>query len=152
MTHFTAFPRTLCFILNGDDVLLLKGAATKRLYANLYNGVGGHVERHEDVLSSLHREVREETGLTITSPRLGAIIVADEGQANGVVIFVYTAIAPSRGVHASAEGELQWVRRDRLMEYELVPDLRALLPRLFGAPPGHLLYGHYGPNGLEFRS
>jgi 8-oxo-dGTP diphosphatase len=151
MTHFTAFPRTLCFILNGDDVLLLKGAATKRLYANLYNGVGGHVERDEDVLSSLHREVLEETGLTIVSPRLGAVIVADEGQAHGVVIFVYTAIALGRDVRASPEGDLQWVRRDRLMDYALVPDLRELLPRLLNAPAGRVLYGHYGADGLQFR-
>ena len=152
MTRFTAFPRTLCFILNADDVLLLKGAATKRLYANLYNGVGGHVERDEDVLSSLQREVYEETGLVIASPQLRAVIVADEGTANGVVIFVYTAWVPQREVLPSLEGELEWVRRDRLHDYPLVPDLRELLPRLFAAPPGELLYGHYGPDGLVFRS
>jgi hypothetical protein len=33
-----------------------------------------------------------------------------------------------------------------------VPDLRELLPRLFAAPPGKLLYAHYGPDGLAFRS
>jgi 8-oxo-dGTP diphosphatase len=149
VNRFVAYPRTLCFILNGDDVLLLKGAPTKRLYANQYNGVGGHVERNEDVLASLRREVREETGLEVESPALRAIIVADEGDGPGVLIFVYTADSASRDVHASAEGELAWVPRSRLLDYDLVPDLRVLLPRLFGGFDGGLLYGHYA--GDEFR-
>ena len=150
--HFVAYPRTLCFVLYGDDVLLLKGALTKRLYANLYNGVGGHVERDEDVLSSLHREVREETGLPIYDPQLRAVIVADEGDGPGVVIFVYTATSGSREVKASAEGELVWVPRSRLLAYDLVPDLRELLPRLFDAGTTGVLYGHYAGTHIVFRT
>jgi 8-oxo-dGTP diphosphatase len=150
MERFTAYARTLCFVLNGDDVLLLKGAPTKRLYANLYNGVGGHVERDEDVLASLHREVREETGLEISDPVLRAVIVADEGSGPGVLIFVYTASSASRAVQPSAEGELAWVARSRVLEYALVPDLRELLPRLFAPGAAGVLYGHYGPAGITF--
>ena len=151
MERFLAYPRTLCFVLNGDDVLLLKGAPAKRLYANQYNGVGGHVERHEDVLSSLCREVREETGLEIEQPALRAVIIADEGSGPGVLIFVYMASSASRTVRPSAEGELVWAPRARLMEYDLVPDLRDLLPRLFAGPADRLLYGHYSANRVQFR-
>jgi 8-oxo-dGTP diphosphatase len=49
--RYVCIPRTLIFITRGDKVLLLKGAANKRIWANKYNGVGGHVERGEDVLS-----------------------------------------------------------------------------------------------------
>ena len=38
------------------EVLLLRGAADKRLWANRYNGLGGHVEAGEDVLSAAKRE------------------------------------------------------------------------------------------------
>ena len=151
MAHFTAFPRTLCFVLHGDDVLLLKGAPTKRLYANLYNGVGGHVERDEDVLASLRREVREETGLKLIDPTLRAIVVADEGgETPGVVIFVYTAGCSSRRVSASAEGELIWAPRSRLLDYDLVPDLHRLLPLIFST--SGLVYAHYAGPQLAFRS
>ena len=42
--RYKTIPRTLCFVCNGDDVLLLKGAPDKRLWANRLNGVGSHVE------------------------------------------------------------------------------------------------------------
>lgn len=148
--RFVAWPRTLCFVIDGDDVLLLKGAPSKRLYANTFNGVGGHVERDEDVLTSLQREVFEETGLAIKAPRLRAVIVADEGEGPGVVIFVYTAGCSTRSVRPSAEGELVWVPRSRVFEYDLVPDLRELLPRLFTADRG-ILYGHYSRDHDYYR-
>lgn len=151
MERFVAYPRTLCFVLNGDDVLLLKGAPSKRLYANLYNGVGGHVERDEDVLASLYREVREETGLEIAAPVLRALIVADEGAGPGVLIFVYTASSASRLLRPSAEGALAWVPRSRMLDFELVPDLRELLPRLLAGDAGRLIYGHYSKDGIRFR-
>ncbi len=151
MERFVAYPRTLCFVLNGHDVLLLKGAPTKRLYANLYNGVGGHVEHDEDVLSSLHREVREETGLEITEPALRAVIVADEGAGPGVLIFVYTATSASRLLRPSTEGALAWVPRGGVLDYDLVPDLRELLPRLLAGDAGRLIYGQYGKDGFQLR-
>ena len=43
--RYTVIPRTLCFVTRGDRVLLLRGALTKRIWANKYNGIGGDVER-----------------------------------------------------------------------------------------------------------
>ena len=59
VTHdrYTLIPRTLIFLTRGERVLLLKGAPHKRLWANRYNGVGGHIERGEDVLTSARREL-----------------------------------------------------------------------------------------------
>ena len=47
--RYTVIPRVLVFFLDGGDVLLLKGAPTKRIWANRYNGVGGHVEAGEEL-------------------------------------------------------------------------------------------------------
>ena len=49
-------PRTLIFLTCRDLVLLLKGAPHKRLWANRYNGIGGHIERGEDVLTAAQRD------------------------------------------------------------------------------------------------
>ena len=49
-------PRTLIFIRSEDSFLFIKGAADKRLWANKYNGIGGHLERGEDIQSAAERE------------------------------------------------------------------------------------------------
>src|SRR5262245_52850594 len=59
--RWLTIPRTLCFVLNGNDVLLMKRAPHKRVFPNRYNGVGGHIERDEDPLASARREIKEET-------------------------------------------------------------------------------------------
>jgi len=70
--RYTVIPRTAIFLRRGDSYLLLKGAPTKRLWANKYNGLGGHVERGEDVLSATRRELLEETDLTLGNTRMSA--------------------------------------------------------------------------------
>jgi 8-oxo-dGTP diphosphatase len=135
--------RTLCFVESGEDVLMLKGAPTKRLYANLYNGVGGHVEADEDILDSVRREVREETGLEIADACLRAVVNVDEGGKPGVVFFVFTARSNSRQLQSSGEGQVSWVPRQRLMELDLVEDLRQLLPIVLNERVG-LWFGHLG--------
>lgn len=149
--RYHAVPRTLCFITCGDEVLLLKGAPTKRIWPNRYNGVGGHIERDEDVLSAARREMKEETGLDVADVRLRAVINinTDDPQA-GILLFVFTARAPTRAVRPSAEGTLEWVPLSKLGEYELVEDLPELLPRVLGlaedAPP---LCGCYTYNDAD---
>jgi len=50
--RYQVIPCVLCFITHRDDVLLLRGAPGKRLGPNRYNGVGGHIERNEDVFTA----------------------------------------------------------------------------------------------------
>ena len=112
-------PRTLCFVLSGDDVLVIKRALHKRIFPGKINGVGGHVEQGEDVTTSAAREIFEETGLAVTDLWLAGVVHVDSrlGQAEplpdaslpGVMVFVFTADAPNRDVQASDEGELLWV-------------------------------------------
>jgi len=66
-THgrYAATPRTLIFVTHGGDVLLVRGAPHKGWWAGRLNGVGGHIERDEDVWTSARRELREEVGLEL---------------------------------------------------------------------------------------
>lgn len=129
-SRYRVIPRVLCFVTHGNSVLLLKGAPTKRLWANKYNGVGGHVERGEDVHTAAAREIHEETGLLAGDVRLRGVINIDAGGDVGIMLFVFTAQSTSTQVTPSEEGALEWVPMDCLPTPDLVPDLAVLIPRL----------------------
>ncbi len=134
--RYAVIPRVSCFLRHGGEVLLLKGAPDKRLWAGRYNGIGGHVERGEDPLTAARREVREEAGLEVEALRLGGIVHVCLSEGPGVLLFLFTGEAPTREVRPSAEGTLEWVDPERIPTLPVVEDLPALLPRLLAAPAG----------------
>jgi len=127
--------RTLSFVCSGDDVLLLKRAAHKRIFPNRYNGVGGHVERHEDPLTSAVREIAEETGLAVRDVKLRAVHNIDTGHDSGIVLFIFTAWSDSRETVDSDEGTLHWIPRQAIADLPVVEDLPLILPRILTMGP-----------------
>lgn len=133
--RWIVIPRTLCLVTNGDDVLLMKRAAHKRVFPNQYNGLGGHIERDEDPLSSARREIQEESGLRVRDVRLRAVYNIDAGKSSGILLFVFTAISDSRDVTENSEGTLHWIPQARLLDLDLVEDLPIILPRVLAMQP-----------------
>ncbi len=131
--RYLIIPRTLVFLFNDrDEVLLIQGAADKRLWAGLYNGIGGHVEQGEDILTAAERELLEETGLrNIRLSHCGQIMV-DVSPEKGVAIFIFCGIVATEKklLQTSEEGTLHWVPLDSLGDYDLVEDLYILIPEI----------------------
>jgi 8-oxo-dGTP diphosphatase len=143
--RYKSILRVLVFLRNDTDVLLLKGASNKNIWANLYNGVGGHVEADEDILSAAHRELMEESGLQIDNLELKAIVNIDAGDHDlGILMFAFVGWTVNRQAIASEEGALHWIPVDKLNEIDLVEDLYWLLPRIIDSPKSSQpLYLHY---------
>jgi 8-oxo-dGTP diphosphatase len=131
-THgrWIVIPRTLSFVVNDGSVLLMKRAAHKRVFPNRYNGLGGHIERDEDPLTSARREIYEESGLRVRDLRLCSVHNIDAGEASGILLFVFVATSDTRETIDSSEGTLHWVPFDQLASLDLVEDLPMLLPRI----------------------
>jgi 8-oxo-dGTP diphosphatase len=118
-------------VFNGNDILLMKRAAHRRIFPNRYNGVGGHIERDEDPFSGAKREIKEETGLDVHDLQLRAVHHIDAGEETGIMMFVFTATSDNRVLRDTGEeGTLRWVARDEILALNLVDDLPQLLPRI----------------------
>ncbi len=116
-------------------MLLLKGAPNKRLWANRYNGVGGHIEQGEDVLTAAKREFAEETGLTEVDLQLCGTITVDTGERIGIGIYVFRGECGEGELKSSPEGTLEWAPISKIQSLNLVEDLYELLPRVLAGGP-----------------
>ena len=135
LKRYRVIPRVLIFIFNQGAVLLIKGAPTKRLWANHYNGIGGHVERGEDILSAARRELLEEAGLAFPQIHLCGTVMVDAEPDSGIGLFVFRGEAPGQAKVHSHEGETEWVPLTDLEKYPLVEDLHVLIPKITHMQP-----------------
>ena len=133
--RYVIIPRALVFATRGDSVLLIKGAPDKRIWPNLYNGVGGHIEQGESVLEAAHREFREETGLELVEPWLAGVVMIDTGTNPGIGMYIFRGGASQGKPVQSDEGKLEWIDASNLDSIELVEDLPVILPIVLRRSP-----------------
>jgi len=142
--RYQFIPRVLIFVENEDRILLIKGAPDKKIWPNLFNGLGGHIERGESVIQAATREVFEESGLKINDLWLCACITIDTEKDLGIVMWVFRGTASDRGFQESAEGKLEWINLEDISNSPLVVDLSQLIPAIFTLEKGSTpLWGRY---------
>lgn len=103
---------------------------------------GGHVEPHESFHDSVIREVKEETGLTIFSPKLVGVKQFYDQNQERYIVFFYITNKFTGQVKESNEGTLSWMTKEELLKHQLAYNFDRDLPIYFDAQLSeHLLDG-----------
>mgnify|MGYP000406215642 FL=1 len=103
---------TLCYIEKENQYLMLHRVSKKKDgNKDKWIGVGGHAEGNETPQECLLREVKEETGLLLTSYKFRGLItfISDEYEAEMMCLF--TADGYTGELITCDEGELEWVKK-----------------------------------------
>ena len=106
---------TLCYIEKDDSYLMLHRVKKENdINKDKWIGVGGHFEADESPEECLLREVREETGLTLTAWRLRGIITFMTDVFETEYMFLYTADGYTGTLTDCDEGTLEWVKKSEV--------------------------------------
>lgn len=113
----------LCLIHQGDRLLLQN---RRKKDWNGWTLPGGHIEKGESIVDAVVREMQEETGLTIHSPKLCGIkqFPIENGR---YLVFLFRTESFSGEVRSSDEGEMRWISRSELSDFNTVNDFDELL-------------------------
>ena len=104
----------MCMVCDGKGNVLVQDKKNNPYWSG-WNFPGGHVEPGEYVTPSVIREMQEETGLLIESPRLCGIKEfhkSKDGQR--YIVFLYIAKHYTGDLKPSNEGEVFWYPLDQL--------------------------------------
>ena len=127
---------TLCYIEKDGCYLLLHRVKKEHdINRDKWIGVGGGFENGESPEDCLLREVREETGLTLTSYSLRGVITFVTDCQESEYMFLYTADGFSGELTDCEEGTLEWVPKSRIYDLPIWEGDRVFLRLLESGAP-----------------
>ena len=108
---------TLCYLLQGDQVLLLHRVKKENdLNHDKWIGIGGKFEEGESPEECLLREAWEETGRSLTDYRYRGIVTFVSNEWEGEYMHLYTATGWTGALKECNEGVLEWVSQEKMKE------------------------------------
>jgi 8-oxo-dGTP diphosphatase len=138
---YTPIVATLGYVLSPDRgrvLLVHRNARPGDQHLGKYNGLGGKLERDEDVLSGMRREIREEAGIECVSLRLRGTIswpgFGKHGEDWLGFVFLIDAFTGTP-FDSNPEGALEWIERARMRELPMWEGDTHFLPLVFDADP-----------------
>jgi 8-oxo-dGTP diphosphatase len=138
---YTPIVATLGYVLSPDRrrvLLIHRNARADDHHLGKYNGLGGKLDRDENVASGMRREIHEEAGIDCEAMTLrGTISWPGFGRHGEDWLGFLFRIDAFRGtpLASNPEGTLEWVEVSRILELPLWEGDRRFLPLVFDADP-----------------
>ena len=127
---------TLCYIEKDGQYLMLHRTVKKNdVNKDKWIGVGGHFEADESPEECMLREVKEETGYTLTSYRFRGIVTFVSGNGVTEYMHLFTADKFEGKPIACDEGELEWVKKEDVLKLNIWEGDRIFLRLLADEEP-----------------
>jgi len=146
--RYAAIPRVMIFVFKNDKLLLMKysgkGENMNREKADrkdIYNCIGGHVERGEDIIETAIKEAQEEAGIKLLNPKVKGIINVSGFAGKDILNFIIPGTTEDEPVSSSLEGTLEWVEKDKLGDINIMKDIVPILDKLLSLKDGELFVG-----------
>ncbi len=142
--RYQVVPRSIILLIKDGKVLLQKAPEDKKIFPGFYNGIGGHIERGEDVYSGAVRELREEAGISCDDLSLMGTIMIDVEDEQGILLFVFSGEIIRGNITDSNEGSLHWIEINAINSMNVVEDIPELVSQVIQArDTGKLFFGKY---------
>lgn len=111
---------TLCYIEKDNKYLMLHRTKKKNdLNEGKWIGVGGKFEKDETPEECLLREVKEETGLTLTKYKLRGVITFQSNEWETEYMYLFTASEFIGRLTNCKEGDLEWVDKHEILHLNI---------------------------------
>lgn len=119
----------MCMVYNSNDEILVLNRKK-----NTWPGLtfpGGHVEENEDHLSSIIREMKEETGLDVTDLEVVGVYEWNVNEKVREMSILYKTCHYKGEVVSSIEGEVFFIKKEELKKYKWSLDFDKILEIYF---------------------
>ena len=111
---------TLCYLERGDEYLMLHRTKKKNdENHDKWIGVGGKFEANESPEDCMRREIFEETGFTVTDYRYRGIVTFVSDIYEPQYMHLFTVTDWTGEARECDEGELAWIKKQKLFDLTL---------------------------------
>ena len=122
---------TICYIEQDGNYLMLHRTKKENDQSHdKWLGVGGKFDKDESPDECILREVKEETGLTLTSYQLRGVMTFVSDIWETEYMFIYTADEFEGELDECSEGDLQWIKKTEVMNLKLWEGDKIFLKKL----------------------
>ena len=122
---------TICYIEQDGNYLMLHRTKKENDQSHdKWLGVGGKFDKDESPDECILREVKEETGLTLTSYQLRGVMTFVSDIWETEYMFIYTADEFEGELAECSERDLQWIKKTEVMNLKLWEGDKIFLKKL----------------------